>query len=83
MPWSAVAAEAPPENVAPLSGDPLLTLERELVSAERGFPCLPGLVCAWEAIPVGSVLLETVRGEERAGGYGREPFVIDGQRRSY
>ena len=37
MPWSAVAAEAPPENVAPLSGDPLLTLERELVRAESVF----------------------------------------------
>ena len=70
------------ENVAPISGGPLLTLERELVSTESGFPCRPGLVCAWEAVPVGALFWETAGGEERAGGYGREPFVIDGQRRS-
>ena len=35
------------ENVALLSGGPLLTLESELVSAESGFPCRPRLVGAW------------------------------------
>ena len=33
-------------GVAPLSGGPLLTLERELVSMESGFPCRPRLVGA-------------------------------------
>ena len=59
------------------------TLERELVSAESGFPCCPRLVGAWEAVPVGALLGEADRGEERAGGYGRELFVVDMQRRSY
>ena len=44
------------ENVAPLSGGPLLTLERELVSAESAFPRRPRLVGAWEAVLVGSCL---------------------------
>ena len=67
------------KNAAPLSGGPLLTLERELVSAESGFPCRPRLVGAWEAVPVGALLGEAARGEERADGYGREPFVVDRQ----
>ena len=65
------------ENVASLSGGPLLTLDHELVSAESGFPCRTRLVGAWEAIPVRALLGEAARGEERAGGYGREPFVVD------
>ena len=71
------------ENVAPLSGDPLLTLECELVSVESGFPCRPSLVGAWEAVSFGALLGEAARGEERAGGNGRETLVVDGQRRSY
>ena len=67
------------EIVAPLSGSPLLTLERELVSAEIDLSCRPRLVGAWEAIPVGALLGEAARGEERAGGYGREPFAVDSQ----
>ena len=59
------------ENVAPLSGGPLLTLERELVSAESVFPCRPSLVCAWEAVPVGALFWKNAGGEEGAGGYGR------------
>ena len=39
------------KNVAPLSVGLLLMLERELVSAESGFPCRPRLVGAWEAVP--------------------------------
>ena len=70
------------ENVALLSGGPLLTLERELVGSESGFPCRPGLVCAWEAVLVGALFWKTAGGEERAGGYGGEPFVVDGQQRS-
>ena len=66
------------KNVAPLSGGPLLTLERELVSVESGFPCRPSLVGAWEVVPVRALLGEAARGEERAGGNGREPLVIDG-----
>ena len=69
----------PTKNVAPLSGGPLLTLERELVRAESGFLCHPSLVGAWEAVPVGALLGEAARGEERANGYGREPFVVDRQ----
>ena len=65
------------ENVAVLSGGPLLTLERELVSEESGFPRRPRLVGAWEAVPVGALLGENARSEERAGGYGRETFVVD------
>ena len=65
------------ENVAPLSGGPLLALERDLVSAESGFPRRLRLVGAWEAVPVGALLGEAARGEERSGGYGREPFVVD------
>ena len=71
------------KNVTPLSGGPLLTLERELVSAEIGLPCRPSLVGAWEAVPVGALLGEAARGTERAGGNGRETLVVDGQRRSY
>ena len=59
------------ENVAPLSGGLLLTLELELVGAESGFPCCPGLVCAWEAVPVGALFWETAGSKERACGYGR------------
>ena len=59
------------KNVAPLSSGLLLTLERELVSAESGFPCRPGFVCAWEAVLVGELFWETAGGEKRAGGYGR------------
>ena len=70
------------KNVAPLSGGPLLTLERELVGAEISFPSLPGLVCAWETIPVGALFWKTAGGEEGAGGYGRQPFIVDGKRRS-
>ena len=44
------------ENVALLSGGPLLTLERELVSAENGFPCRSRLVGTWESVPVGALL---------------------------
>ena len=65
------------ENVAPISGGPLLTLERDLVSAESGFPRHPRLVGAWEAVPVGALLGESARGEERTGAYGREPFVVN------
>ena len=64
------------ENVAPLSSGPLLRIKRELVSAESGFPCRPSLVCAWEAVPVGALLGEDARGEERAGGNGRDPLVV-------
>ena len=66
------------ENVAPLSGGPLLTLECELVSAESGFPCRPILVGVWEAVPVGALLGEASRGEERAGSYGRDPLLLIG-----
>ena len=59
------------KNVAPLSGGPLLTLERELVGTESGFPCCPGLVFAWEAVSVRALFWETAGGEERAGGYDR------------
>ena len=69
------------KNVAPLSGGPLLTLERELVGAESGFPSRPGLVCAWETIPVGALFWKTAGGEEGAGGYGRQPFIVDWKRR--
>ena len=55
----------------------MLTLQRELVSAESGFPRCPLLVGAWKAVPVGALLGEAAHGEERAGGYGREPFVVD------
>ena len=67
------------KNVAPLSGGPLLTLKRELVIAERGFPCRPRLVGTWEAVSVGALLGEDAYGEERASGYGRETFVVDRQ----
>ena len=70
------------KNVAPLSGGPLLTLERELVGTESGFPSRPGLVCAWETIPVRALFWKTADGEEGAGGYGRQPFIVNGKRRS-
>ena len=70
------------KNVAPLSGGPLLTLERELVGAESVFTIRPGLVCAWETIPVGALFWKTAGGEEGADGYGRQPFIVDGKRRS-
>ena len=71
------------ENVAPLSGGLLLTLKRELVCAESGFPRRPRLVGAREAIPVGELLGEASRGKERAGGYGCEPFVVNWERRPH
>ena len=67
------------KNVAPLSGGPLLTLERELVSSKSGFPCRPSLVDAWEAVAVRALLEEAARGEERAGCNSHEPLVVDGQ----
>ena len=67
------------ENVAPVSGGPLLTLKRELVSAESGFSCRPCIVGALEAVPVGALLGESARGEDRSGGYGRKPFVVNRQ----
>ena len=70
MPWSAVAAEALPKTLPPLSGGPLITLERELVGTESGFPSRPGLVCAWETIPVRVLFRKTAGGKEGAGGYG-------------
>ena len=70
------------KNVSPLSGGPLLTLERELVGVESGFPSLPGLVCAWEAVPVGALFWKTAGVEEGAGGYRSQPFIVDGKRRS-
>ena len=70
------------KNVAPLSSGSLLTLERELVGAESYFPSRPGLVCAWEAVPVGALFWKTAGGEEGAGGYDRQPFIVDGKRRS-
>ena len=69
------------KNVAPLSGGPLLTLEHELVGAESGFPSRPGLACAWETIPVGALFRKTAGGEEGAGGYGRQLFIVDWKRR--
>ena len=68
------------KNVAPLSGGPLITLERELVGTESGFPSRPGLVCAWETIPVGSLFRKTAGGEEVAGGYGCQPFIVNWKR---
>ena len=70
------------KNVAPISGGLLLTLERELVGVESGFPSCPGLVCVWEAVPVGALFWKTAGGKEGAGGYGRQPFIVDGKRRS-
>ena len=70
------------KNVAPLSGGPLLTLERELVGTESGFPSRPGLACAWKAVPVGALFWKTAGGKEGDGGYGRQPFIVDGKRRS-
>ena len=69
------------KNIAPLSGGLLLTLERELVGAESGFPSHPVLVCAWETIPVEALFRKTAGSEEGAGGYGRQPFIIDWKRR--
>ena len=71
------------ENIAPLSGGPLLTLERELVSVESGFPRRPRLVGAGEAAPVGALLGEAACGEEQAGGYGCDSIVVDWERRSH
>ena len=68
------------KNVAPLSGGLLLTLERELMGAESGFSSRPDLASAWEAIPVGALFGKAAGGEEGAGGYGRQPLVIDGER---
>ena len=65
------------ENVAALSGGPLLTFKHEMVRAESCFPRRPRFVGVWEAVPVGELLGEAARGEERAGGYDREPFVVD------
>ena len=71
------------ENVAPLSGGLLLTLERELVSAECGFPRRPRLVGAKEAIPVMALLGEAACGKEQAGGYGCETLVVDWEQCSH
>ena len=68
------------KNVAPLSGGPLLTLERELMGAESGFPRRPGLASAWETIPVRALFGKAAGGEEGAGGYGRQPLVVDRER---
>ena len=71
------------KNIDPLSSGPLLTLERELVQAESGFPRFPRLVGAGEAVPVEELLGEAARGKERAGGYSWEPFVVDWERCSH
>ena len=65
------------ENVTPLSGGPLLTLESELVSAESGFPCRPSLVGVWEAVPVGELIGEAARREEITGGNGLALQALD------
>ena len=69
------------KNVAPLSGGLLLKLERELVGAESTFPIRPGLVCAWETIPVRALFRKASGGEEGAVDYGRQPFIVDWKRR--
>ena len=69
------------KNVAPLSGGSLLTLERELMGAESGFPSRPDIACAWETIPVGALFRKAADGEEGAGGYGCQPLIVDWNRR--
>ena len=69
------------KNVAPLSGGPLLRLKRELMGAESGFPSRRGLSFVWETIPVRALFRKTSGGEEGAGGYGRQPFIVDWKRR--
>ena len=68
------------KNVAPLSGGPLLMLKHELMGAESGFPSCPGLACAWETILVGALFRKAAGGEEGAGGYGRQPLIVDWKR---
>ena len=69
------------KNVAPLSGGPLLTLKRELMGTESSFPSRPGLSCAWETIPVGALFRKSAGDKEGAGGYGRQPLIVDWKRR--
>ena len=61
----------------------MLTLEHDLVRAYSVLTRRPFLVGAGEAVPVGALLGEAARGEERAGGYDSEPFIVYWERRSH
>ena len=53
----------------------MFALQRELVGAEGCPPCIPHLVGAREAVPVGALFREAPRGKERASSDRCEPHV--------
>ena len=65
------------EDVPPLPCRTLFTLERELMGAEVCLPRGPLLVGAGEAVPVGELLQEASRSEERSGGDRGKPLFVD------